>query len=72
LCRLYQPLKSWKASFDPGGALELTKLNQKKYLFIQTMRWQAGGRIERNTPSGTPCCNLDREEAAQEIAEGLL
>lgn len=25
LCRLYQPLKSWKASFDPGGAFELNK-----------------------------------------------
>lgn len=53
--------------------MNLTKLNQKKNLFIWTMLWGAGGgRIERNTPSGTPSCNLDSEEAAQEIAEGLL
>lgn len=53
LCRLYQPLQSWKASSDPGGALELTKLTQKKYLFIWTMHREQGGGLE-----GTPLREL--------------
>lgn len=50
LCRLYQPLQSWKASSDPGGALELTKLTQKN-LFIWTVHREQGGGLE-GTPLG--------------------
>lgn len=51
LCRLYQPLQSWKASSDPGGELELTKLTQKKNLFIWTVHREQGGGLE-GTPLG--------------------
>lgn len=52
LCRLYQPLQSWKAPSDPGGALELTKLTQKKNLFIWTVHREQGGGLEGGTPRG--------------------
>lgn len=51
LCRLYQPLQSWKAPSDPGGALELSKLTQKKNLFIWTVHREQGGGLE-GTPLG--------------------
>lgn len=53
LCRLYQPLQSWKVSSDPGGVLELTKLTQKKNLFIWTVHREQGGGLE-----GTPLQEL--------------
>lgn len=72
LCRLYQPLQSWKASSDPGGALELNKTDSEEEPFHLDSASGAGGRIGRNTPSGTPCCNLALAGAARQGCSELL